>query len=133
MSRGGRMGAVHPVISPQKLAELLSGLEPPTVADVRWSLTGPPGRVDYNAGHLPGAVFVDVDADLAGPPGTSGRHPLPYPAALQAALRAAGVGVAGLQEHQPTFDEVFTGLVERQRARTENGAARNGGEEPARG
>ncbi|HYZ35929.1 MAG TPA: sulfurtransferase [Pseudonocardiaceae bacterium] len=82
---------MHPVITPQELAALLSGPEPPTVADVRWSLTGPPGRVDYSAGHLPGAVFVDVDADLAGPPGPGGRHPLPYPAALQATLRAAGV------------------------------------------
>jgi 3-mercaptopyruvate sulfurtransferase SseA len=58
---------------------------------VRWSLTGPPGRVDYSAWHLPGAVFVDVDADLAGSPGPGGRHPLPYPAALQSTLRAAGV------------------------------------------
>lgn len=85
------MGAVHPVIRSQELAALLRGLEPPTVADVRWSLTGPPGRVDYTAGHLPGAVFLDVDADLAAPPGSGGRHPLPYPGALQVALRAAGV------------------------------------------
>lgn len=82
---------MHPVITPQELATLLAGLEPPTVADVRWSLTGPPGRVDYRAGHLPGAVFFDMDTDLAGSPGPRGRHPLPYPAALQAALRAAGV------------------------------------------
>jgi thiosulfate/3-mercaptopyruvate sulfurtransferase len=89
--KGRQDGAVHPVITPQELATLLSGPEPPTVADVRWSLTGPPGRVDYSAGHLPGAVFLDVDADLAGPPGAGGRHPLPYPGALQVALRAAGV------------------------------------------
>ncbi|MGH3786994.1 MAG: sulfurtransferase [Pseudonocardiaceae bacterium] len=83
---------MQPVIGPRELAALLSGPEPPTVADVRWSLTGLPGLVDYRAGHLPGAVFLDVDADLAGPPGCGGRHPLPYPAALQATLRAAGVG-----------------------------------------
>jgi thiosulfate/3-mercaptopyruvate sulfurtransferase len=82
---------MHPVITPRELAALLNGSEPPTVADVRWSLTGPPGRVDYSVGHLPGAVFMDVDADLAGPSGVGGRHPLPYPAALQAALCAAGV------------------------------------------
>ncbi|MGH3822206.1 MAG: sulfurtransferase [Pseudonocardiaceae bacterium] len=82
---------MYPVITPHELAALMAGPEPPTVADVRWSLTGPPGRVDYRAGHLPGAVFLDVDADLAAPPGPCGRHPLPYPTALQAALRAAGV------------------------------------------
>jgi thiosulfate/3-mercaptopyruvate sulfurtransferase len=73
---------------------LLSAPEPPTVVDVRWSLTGPPGRVDYRADHLPGAVFMDLDTDLAGPPGPGGRHPLPDPAALQTTLRAAGVHAA---------------------------------------
>ncbi len=82
---------MHPVITPHELAVLLIGPEPPTVADVRWSLTGPPGRVDYRAGHLPGAVFLDLDTDLAGPPGLGGRHPLPDPTVLQAALRSAGI------------------------------------------
>jgi thiosulfate/3-mercaptopyruvate sulfurtransferase len=59
--------------------------------DVRWRLGGPPGRVDYERGHLPGAVFVDLDADLAAPPGPAGRHPLPDAAALRAVLRAAGI------------------------------------------
>ena len=40
-------------------------------------------------------------------------------------MRAAGVGVAGIEEHQPTFDEVFTSLVERQRA-ARNGEVMNG-------
>jgi thiosulfate/3-mercaptopyruvate sulfurtransferase len=86
------MGSMHPVITPGELAALLARSEPPIVADVRWSLIGAPGRVDYLAGHLPGAVFFDMDTALAGPPGPGGRHPLPCPAALQAALRAAGVG-----------------------------------------
>jgi thiosulfate/3-mercaptopyruvate sulfurtransferase len=59
--------------------------------DVRWRLAGPPGIDSYRQGHLPGAVFVDLDRDLAGPPGPAGRHPLPDPAAFQAAMRAAGV------------------------------------------
>jgi thiosulfate/3-mercaptopyruvate sulfurtransferase len=69
------------------LAEQLAST---TVLDVRWRLTGG-GREAYAAGHLPGAVFVDLDGDLCGAPGAGGRHPLPDPADLQAALRRAGV------------------------------------------
>jgi thiosulfate/3-mercaptopyruvate sulfurtransferase len=88
------MVTMHPVIAPHELAALLTGPEPPVLLDVRWALTGSPGRADYEAGHLPGAVFLDVDTDLAGPAGPGGRHPLPDPAALQAALRGAGVRTA---------------------------------------
>ncbi|MCA1220197.1 sulfurtransferase [Streptomyces sp. 8L] len=49
------------------------------------------GRAAYAAGHLPGAVFVDLDRELAGPPGAHGRHPLPDVAEFGAAMRAAGV------------------------------------------
>ena len=82
---------MHPVISPDELAQLLAGSAPPVVLDVRWALGGPAGRAEYAAGHLPGAEFLDVDTDLAGAAGSGGRHPLPDPAALQEALRAAGV------------------------------------------
>jgi thiosulfate/3-mercaptopyruvate sulfurtransferase len=71
-------------------AELASGV-PPTVLDVRWRLGGPPGIESYRAGHLPGAVYVDLDTDLSGPPGAGGRHPLPAPADFEAAMRRAGV------------------------------------------
>ena len=86
---------MHSVVTARELAVLLAGPQPPAVADVRWSLAGS-GRADYQAGHLPGAVFLDVDSDLAGPPGRDGRHPLPEPAALQATLRAAGVSATTL-------------------------------------
>ncbi|MET8196206.1 sulfurtransferase [Micromonospora sp. NPDC005222] len=79
------------LVEPDRLAAELDHADPPTLLDVRWRLTGPPGREDYAVGHLPGAVFVDLDTELCGRPGTAGRHPLPDPAALQAALRAAGV------------------------------------------
>lgn len=60
--------------------------------DVRWTLGGPPREADYAAGHLPGAVFLDLDRDVCGPVGPAGgRHPLPEPEALQAVLRAAGI------------------------------------------
>ena len=73
------------------LALQLAGADPPTVIDVRWRLGGPPGREGYIAGHIPGASFLDLDAELCGPPGASGRHPLPDPAVLEKALRTAGV------------------------------------------
>ncbi|SCL50633.1 thiosulfate/3-mercaptopyruvate sulfurtransferase [Micromonospora citrea] len=79
------------LVEADRLAVELDRADPPTLLDVRWRLAGPPGRDDYAAGHLPGAVFVDLDTALCGPPGDAGRHPLPDPAALQAALRAAGV------------------------------------------
>ncbi|MEV0152366.1 sulfurtransferase [Micromonospora sp. NPDC050686] len=84
-------GTAEPLIEPGQLAAELARPDPPTLLDVRWRLTGPPGRDDYAAGHLLAAVFVDLDTELCGPPGAAGRHPLPDPAALQAALRAAGV------------------------------------------
>lgn len=82
---------MHPLIDVSALAHLLSGPQPPAVLDVRWHLGGPPGVDAYRRGHLPGAVFVDLDRDLSGRPGPAGRHPLPSAADFQAAMRAAGV------------------------------------------
>jgi thiosulfate/3-mercaptopyruvate sulfurtransferase len=62
------------------------------VADVRWYLDRS-GREAYEEGHLPGAVFVDVDRDLAGPiEGDSGRHPLPRPEVFGAVMERLGIG-----------------------------------------
>ena len=80
-----------PLIAPADLAAVLGESAPPVVLDVRWRLGGPPGRADHEAGHVPGAVFVDLDTELAAPPGAGGRHPLPDPEALQGVLRRAGV------------------------------------------
>ncbi|MBO0810079.1 MAG: sulfurtransferase, partial [Actinobacteria bacterium] len=82
---------MQPLADAATVAGELAGDRPPALLDVRWRLGGGPGVGDYLAGHLPGAVFVDLDADLAGPPGRAGRHPLPEPAAFQAAMRRAGV------------------------------------------
>jgi thiosulfate/3-mercaptopyruvate sulfurtransferase len=73
------------------LAAELASAAPPVVLDVRWRLGGPPGIDSYRAGHIPGAVHVDLDRDLSAPPGDGGRHPLPSAQAFQAAMRAAGV------------------------------------------
>ncbi|MFF2525001.1 sulfurtransferase [Streptomyces liangshanensis] len=79
------------IISAAQLASESAGPRPPVLLDVRWSLGGPPGRPAYDAGHLPGAVYVDLDTELAGPAGAGGRHPLPGVAAFGAAMRRAGV------------------------------------------
>lgn len=74
--------------------ELAHEIEDVVVLDVRWALTTAntrAGREDYDAGHVPGAFFVDLDAELAAPPGDGGRHPLPAPAAVEKLLRRAGV------------------------------------------
>ena len=71
---------------------LLDHLDEVIVADVRWSLAGPSGRALYDEGHIPGAHFVDLDRELASPPGKGpGRHPLP--AVDDFALLLARLGV----------------------------------------
>jgi len=50
------------------------------------------GRAQYLAGHIPGAVFLDVERDLSAAPGAAGRHPLPAPGDFAAAVAAAGIG-----------------------------------------
>lgn len=83
---------MKPIISASECESESAGPRPPVLLDVRWQLGGPHGRPDYEAGHIPGAVFVDLDAELAGPAGGGGRHPLPDPAEFGAVMRRAGVG-----------------------------------------
>jgi thiosulfate/3-mercaptopyruvate sulfurtransferase len=82
---------VTPLITVAQLAGLLAAGEAPALLDVRYRLGGPPGIESYAAGHLPGAVYVDIGRDLAAPPGAGGRHPMPAADAFQAAMRRAGV------------------------------------------
>ncbi len=62
--------------------------------DCRWELGRPEaGRELYLAGHIPGAVFLDVEEDLSAPPVEGGaRHPLPSAEAFAAAAGRAGIG-----------------------------------------
>jgi thiosulfate/3-mercaptopyruvate sulfurtransferase len=61
--------------------------------DCRWDLADPEaGRRAYLAGHVPGAVFLDVERDLSAPPGPGGRHPLPSAEDFAAAASRAGIG-----------------------------------------
>ena len=62
-------------------------------ADCRWALDDPGwGRAQYLAGHIPGAVFLDVERQLSAPPGLRGRHPLPTAEDFAAAAGGAGIG-----------------------------------------
>ncbi len=64
------------------------------VCDVRWYLQGRIGRDEYLAGHVPGAFFVDLDAELSGDKARGpGRHPLPTDAQLQALAARLGIGI----------------------------------------
>ncbi|MFF6807884.1 rhodanese-like domain-containing protein [Streptomyces sp. NPDC012616] len=90
---------MNAIITASELAGDLVGANPPVVLDVRWQLSTakaagePPfdGRAAYESGHVPGAVYVDLDRDLAGPAGATGRHPLPDLEEFGAAMRGAGV------------------------------------------
>ncbi|WP_329198984.1 MULTISPECIES: sulfurtransferase [unclassified Streptomyces] len=82
------------IISAPELMDELAGTHAPVLLDVRWQLGGPDQRPAYEAGHLRGAVYVDLDRELAGPvsaTGLGGRHPLPDPEDFGAAMRRAGV------------------------------------------
>ncbi|TDZ87031.1 3-mercaptopyruvate sulfurtransferase [Mycobacteroides salmoniphilum] len=73
-------------------AELAGRLSEVRLLDVRWTVMAPDGRPAYLEGHLPGAAFVDLDADLADHSATGrGRHPLPTPEAFQASARHWGL------------------------------------------
>jgi thiosulfate/3-mercaptopyruvate sulfurtransferase len=73
-------------------ADELAALDAPRVLDVRWTLPKPDGSDDFRAGHVPGAVYVSLDDELAahGEP-TDGRHPLPTVEALQESARRWGI------------------------------------------
>lgn len=64
------------------------------IVDTRWKLGAPAaGREMFDAGHIPGAVHLDMDRDLAAPPGQSigGRHPLPAPSDFAESMARAGI------------------------------------------
>ncbi len=80
------------LIDAAALRERMQGGTRTVLLDVRWTLGGPHGHDPYLRGHIPGAVFVDLETELAGH-GTAqqGRHPLPEPASLTAAARGWGI------------------------------------------
>ena len=97
-----------PLISTAELRDLIAGRAPVSVLDVRYRTgDGPSGPGEYSLGHVPGAVYVDLDTELAAPPGARGRHPLPDPQAFQEAMRRAGVS----EGRQVVVYDDWTGLA----------------------
>jgi len=91
-----RLNRDNVLISAERLHGQLASETPPTILDVRWEL--PTSRAPFNgkplylAGHIPGAVHIDLDTELADPPTPElGRHPLPSDDRLQKALERCGV------------------------------------------
>jgi thiosulfate/3-mercaptopyruvate sulfurtransferase len=79
--------AIEPVVGADQINEHV------VLADVRYYLDGRSGREAYERGHLPGAIFVDMDHDLAAHAGPAdGRHPLPEAAAFAARMAELGIG-----------------------------------------
>ncbi|MEV6823418.1 sulfurtransferase [Amycolatopsis sp. NPDC051102] len=77
----------EPVVGPDRISPAEH-----TLVDVRWYLDGRSGAAAYAAGHLPGAVWVDLDTVLSGPPDPAGgRHPIPTPEAFAEGLGRAGI------------------------------------------
>lgn len=81
---------MEPVVTGDQLRASFSAV----VADARWYLDGRSGRAAFEAGHIPAAVFVDLDGDLTGhgQPPAAGRHPFPTPEAFAAAMGRLGIG-----------------------------------------
>ncbi|GAA5029350.1 sulfurtransferase [Microbacterium fluvii] len=80
------------LISPAQVTALRASGDHPRLLDVRWRLDRPEGRPDYLEGHIPGAVYVDLDRELSrrGEP-AEGRHPLPRRDDLEDAARRWGL------------------------------------------
>jgi thiosulfate/3-mercaptopyruvate sulfurtransferase len=90
LSRTTVDGVLPPVVDRSWLANRAAGT---VVCDVRWYLDGRSGLEAYQSGHIPEAVFVDLDRCLAGPPSPDrGRHPLPSPETFAESLSQLGIG-----------------------------------------
>ena len=86
------VGERKSLIQAGELAALLESKSDTVLLDVRWALGDAHGREHYEAGHLPGALFVDLETELSAPPSpAAGRHPLPDAHDFAASARAWGI------------------------------------------
>lgn len=83
-------------VTAAELQRLITGGRAPAVLDVRWRLDRPDGRADYEAGHIPGAVYVSLDDELSDHSRSGlGRHPLPSGTQIQESARRWGLRQGG--------------------------------------
>lgn len=85
----------HPLVCAAQLRDQLAVLgQAPLLLDVRWELGSHQGYQQYLNGHLPGAVYVDMERVLSGKPdphGAGGRHPMPRVDDFELAMARCGV------------------------------------------
>ena len=111
MAAGSHISLPGPLVDAEWLAEHLDEV---AVFDSRKYGDGRSGREQFELGHIPGAVFVDLDADLAAPPATpgtpGGRHPFPTPEHFAQAMSRLG-----FNGNQPAviYDDVGGGMAAR--------------------
>lgn len=97
----------HPLIEAPELASRRHEL---VICDGRWELNEPGrGRARFLEGHIPGAVFVDLDTDLSAP-GNGGRHPLPTTGQFSGVLGRLGIGG---RSDVVVYDDVSGGIAAR--------------------
>lgn len=85
----------HPLITAETLKAELAGAHPPRVLDCRARLNdAATGEALWREGHVPTSLHMDLDRDLAAPPGSGGRHPLPSPAAFISVVQRLGIDPA---------------------------------------
>jgi len=83
---------MNPLMDVSALNHRMTSGERTVLLDVRWALGDPHGREHYLQAHIPGAVYVDLPTQLAGPAGPrEGRHPLPPLQQFQESARCWGI------------------------------------------
>ncbi|MFD1537571.1 sulfurtransferase [Nonomuraea guangzhouensis] len=81
----------NPLITVSELKALLDHSHPLSLLDVRWRFDGSEGLSTFRQGHVPGAVFVDLDRELCGQPSSDGRRPIPDGDRFAGDMRRHGV------------------------------------------
>jgi thiosulfate/3-mercaptopyruvate sulfurtransferase len=109
---------MNPLITTNQLQELLNSGAKVLICDCRFDLAQvSAGREAYAKGHIPGAIYVDLDTDLSGnKTGTNGRHPLPTPDDWATTRQRLGIAPPGINSshHVIAYDSQGSAFASRQ-------------------